>query len=80
MKKRVVVSNWTEAWKWHSTQVLAFIAAAPLIWAELPDTAKVFLMDLVPESMHGLIITMVAVVGIILRLRDQSKPQPDSEE
>lgn len=76
MKKPRVVPNWKEAYRWHSTQVLTFIAAAPLIWMELPIEAQELIRSLVPEEHHPLIITVIALVGIMLRLRDQSKPQP----
>lgn len=72
MKKRRIVANAREAWKWHSVQILSFIAAAPFIWDSLPARAQNFLMELVPSASHDLVITIVAVVGIVLRLRDQS--------
>ena len=75
MQKPRIVKNWRDAWKWHSTQALAFIALAPMIWAELPPEAKELLTGLVPAQYHSVIITIVAVVGIVLRLRDQSGPQ-----
>lgn len=75
MNKPRIVANWRQAWRWHSTQALAFIAMAPVIWAELPPEAKLMLSELVPAQYHPMIITAVALVGIILRLRDQSGRQ-----
>lgn len=72
MKMPKLVSNWKEAWKWNSMQALTFIAALPLIWVQLPPEAHAFLSGLIPEQYHPLIITLVASVGAVLRLRDQS--------
>lgn len=76
MKKPRIVANWREAYRWHSTQALTFIALAPVIWAELPPEAQAFITALVPAEYHPAIITIVAVVGIVLRLRDQSGANP----
>lgn len=73
MKKPRIVANWREAWRWHSTQALTFIALAPVIWPQLPPEAQAFITTLVPAEYHPAIITAVALVGIVLRLRDQSK-------
>ncbi len=76
MKKPRMVSNWKQAYRWHSTQILTLIAAAPVVWMELPIEAQELIRSLVPQEHHPLIITVIAVVGIILRLRDQSGPRP----
>ncbi len=76
MRKPKPVSNWREAWRWHSTQALAFVGLAPVIWMELPPEAKAYIAALVPAEYHPLILTAVALFGIIGRLRDQSGGQP----
>lgn len=67
----MMVKDWKRAWRWHSTQALAFVGLAPLVWMELPPEAKEYVAGLVPADYHPLIITVVALVGIIGRLRDQ---------
>lgn len=67
----MMVKDWKRAWRWHSTQAFTFIALAPLVWMELPPEAKEYVAGLVPADYHPLIITVVALVGIIGRLRDQ---------
>ena len=76
MQKPRLVANWRDAWRWHSTQALAFVGLAPVIWAELPPEAQAFITTLVPAQYHPAIITTVALVGIVLRLRDQSGGKP----
>lgn len=72
MKLPKPVPNWKDAWRWHSTQALTFVAMAPLVWMELPPEAKAYLAALVPAEYHPLIITGVALFGIVGRMRDQS--------
>lgn len=62
-----LVQNWRKAWKWHSTQLLAIIAALPLIWMQLPPDVK----DMVPDGWHPYIMAAIAIGAIVGRLRDQ---------
>lgn len=62
-----LVENWKSAWKWHSTQVLAAIAALPFVWMELPPDAK----DMIPQEWRGWIVSVLALAGIVARLRAQ---------
>jgi len=62
-----LVQNWRKAWKWHSTQLLAIIAALPLIWMQLPPDVK----DMVPDGWHPYIMAAIAAGAIVGRLRDQ---------
>ena len=63
-----LVSNWREAWKWHSTQLMAVVAAAPMVWASLPADIK----SAVPDSWMPWLIGVMAVGAIVGRVRDQS--------
>jgi hypothetical protein len=62
------VENWKQAWKWHSTQALALLALAPLVWEVLPPE----FVALIPEDWLPFILTAVALGGLIGRLRAQS--------
>lgn len=61
------VSNWRDAWKWHSTQLFTLLAVLPVVWAELPPEIKM----LIPAEWQPYILAGLAVSGAILRLRDQ---------
>lgn len=63
-----LIQNWREAWKMHSVQVYALLAALPLVWMEIPDEVK----QSIPEGWRLAIISILAVAGAILRLRDQT--------
>ena len=62
-----LIPDWKQAWRWHSTQIMAALAALPLVWMELPDDAKAY----IPDEWRPFIVAGLAVVGIIGRLRDQ---------
>lgn len=62
------VDNWKQAWRWHSTQALAVLALAPLVWEVLPPE----LIALIPEGWMPWVLTAVALGGLVGRLRDQS--------
>ena len=64
-----LVSDWRKAWKWHSTQLLAVIAALPIVWMQLPPDVK----DMVPESWMPYVVTVIAAGAIVGRLRDQGQ-------
>jgi hypothetical protein len=63
-----LVNNWRDALKWHSTQVFALLALLPLLWEEVPYEVKA----LVPDEYNKWIIAVLAVIGMIARMRKQS--------
>lgn len=62
-----LVHDWKEAHKWLSVQVLAILATLPIVWMTLPPDIK----DMLPTSWQPWVITVVAIGGIIGRLKDQ---------
>ncbi len=62
-----LIPNWREAWRMHSMQIFALLAFVPMIWDELPPEVK----DLIPEDLRPYVVALVALAGMILRLRDQ---------
>ncbi len=64
-----LVSNWKDAWKWHSTQAMVFAASLPFIWAEVPEDVKMF----IPPGWMPYITAAVLIGGLLGRLRDQTK-------
>lgn len=62
-----LVADWRKAWKWHSTQVLALMAAMPVVWMQLPPDVK----EMVPDAWMPYIVSVIAVGAIVGRLRDQ---------
>lgn len=62
-----LVSNWKNAWRWHSTQLLAIVAVAPFVWVELPPDIKALL----PEEWRPWVFSVMAAAGIAARLKDQ---------
>lgn len=63
-----LISNWREAWRMNSVQVFALLAFVPMIWDELPEEVKA----IIPEDWRPYVVAVVALVGMILRLRDQT--------
>lgn len=64
-----LVPDWKESWRWFSVQVLAVLAALPLVWVALPADAKAFL----PDSLEPWVLAALAAGGLIGRLVDQPK-------
>lgn len=62
-----LVPEWRDAWRMHSMQIFAALAFVPMIWDELPLEVK----DLIPEAWRPYVVAVVALAGMILRLRDQ---------
>ena len=62
-----LIPDWKNAWRWHSTQILAALTVAPLVWAELPDDLKAK----IPPDWYPWIIGGIALAGFVGRLRDQ---------
>lgn len=57
------------AWKWHSAQALAALTLLPIIWMELPADIK----SMIPDGWDPYIVSVVALGGLIGRLRSQAK-------
>lgn len=62
-----LISNWREAWKWHSVHGLVLLTAIPTIWHELPYEIK----DMIPDNWVGYISIAVGLITLLGRLRDQ---------
>ena len=59
--------NW---WRWGSSRVLFVIAAIPPVWTELPPEVK----DYVPEEYRVWVFTVLALVGLLLRVTKWGTP------
>ena len=64
-----LVPDWKESWRWFSVQVLAVLAALPLVWVALPADVKGYL----PDSLEPWVLFVLAAGGIVGRLVDQPK-------
>lgn len=62
-----LVSDWKRAWRWHSTQIAAIIAALPFVWASLPADLKAH----IPDAWLPYIAAALAIALIVGRVRDQ---------
>jgi len=62
-----MVENWRSAAKWFSVQMMAVIAAIPVVWPMIPAELRAY----VPEGWGIYIFTIVAIGGIAGRLIDQ---------
>ena len=62
-----LVNDWRQAVRWRSMQVLALIAAVPVLYEALPPEA----IALVPDHWRPWIITGLAVCGMIGRVVKQ---------
>lgn len=62
-----LVDDWKSAWRWHSTQALAVLAALPAVWATIPADLKAT----IPEQCLPYALIAVAVGGLVGRVRDQ---------
>lgn len=60
------------AWRWFSVQALTVIVALQLAWEALPADA----LAIIPADWRGYITLGLAVLAIIGRLIDQTKPEP----
>lgn len=61
-----LVSDARHWWRWHSTYVFAVMAVFPTVWLASPD-----LQALLPPQIVSLLAPPLAVLGFVLRLRDQ---------
>lgn len=64
-----LIPEWRKSWRMFSMQALAFVAALPLLWYELPPEVKA----MIPDDWHPFILTGIAVAGMIGRLVDQGR-------
>lgn len=62
-----LVSNARMAWRWFSVQILAALAALPLVWISLPPDVQEWL----PEAWRPWALTVLALGGLVGRLVDQ---------
>lgn len=60
--------NW---WKWHSTHFLAVLTILLDVWLRSPD-----LQAMLPPIVLAEIAPAFAVLGFLLRIRDQAKRAP----
>lgn len=67
-----LVDNWKSFWKWRSMQAFAVLAALPIIWAVVPPEVTVLLSQ---YDWYPYLITVIAVLGAIGRLLQQSKEE-----
>lgn len=56
-------------WRLWSVQILAILAALPLVWSELPPDIKA----MVPDGWQPWIVAAIAVGGIVARVIPQAK-------
>lgn len=70
-----LVSDARHWWRWHSTYVFALLGVFPMVWLGSTD-----LQALLPPKLVSAIAPVVAVVGFLLRLRNQaaSIPKPSA--
>ena len=66
-----LVSDWRRVWRYYSTQALLLLAAAPMIWAELPPDVR----DLLPQEWRPWLLSAMAVSGVVGRLIAQRPPE-----
>ena len=62
-----LVDNWRDALKLNSVQVFALLAILPPIWESIPPETKAA----IPTEWQPWIVSAVAVIGALLRLRKQ---------
>lgn len=66
-----LVSDYKRVWRYYSTQALLLLAAAPLIWAEMPPDVR----DMVPEGWRPWLLAGMAASGVVGRYISQ-RPAP----
>lgn len=62
-----IVPDWRRLWRWHSTWFFGVLAVILPVWQELPPDIK----SMVPAEWRPWIVSLIAVAGLILRLRQQ---------
>lgn len=63
------VENVRSAWKWYSVQALGVLTVFPIVWIELPADIK----SRIPDEWTPYVVSVVALGGLIGRLKAQSK-------
>lgn len=68
-----LVSDARQWWRWHSTYVFTVLAVFPAVWLASPE-----LQAMLPPKLVSTIAPFVAVLGFLLRMRNQvaSIPKP----
>ena len=66
-----LVPDARRVWRYYSTQALILLAAAPMIWSELPPDVR----DLLPEAWRPWLLSGMAVSGVVGRLISQRPPE-----
>lgn len=64
-----LVDNAKDAWKWYSVQASAVLTVAPVVWMELPADLK----SQIPDAWLPYIVSLVALGGLVGRLKAQTK-------
>ena len=67
---KILVDDWKHGWKWFSTY--AFLIIAYVANFGVPQE----IVDIVPLEHQGMIVTVVALCGLIFRFVKQSKLIP----
>lgn len=62
-----LVHNARSFWRWTSVQILAVLAVLPAVWPQLPPDLRAS----IPDEWQPYILSVLAVAGIVGRLRDQ---------
>lgn len=62
-----LIENWKDAWKMRSVQVFGLIAAAPLLWAQVPEDVKA----LIPVEWQPYVVSAMALIGAFARIKKQ---------
>lgn len=66
-----LVSDARDWWKWHSTYVFGLLAVFPVVWLSSSD-----LQALLPATLVSKIAPFVAIVGFVVRIRQQAVKVP----
>ncbi|KZC17007.1 hypothetical protein RHOFW510R12_01565 [Rhodanobacter sp. FW510-R12] len=70
------MSDARQWWRWHSTYVFAALALLPSVWLASPE-----LRAMLPASVVAMIEPPLAVLGFLLRIRQQASllPKPPDD-
>ena len=71
-----LIEGWKRAYRMFSVQAMVFAGALLATWTALPEDLKATFPGWVDNAAAIAILAM----GVIGRLVDQSKPEPDPEE
>lgn len=76
MKKPELVSDWKQAWRWLSMNIMALAASLQLTYMALPDEMKAS----IPQEVVGIITTLLLVSGMIGRVINQTPAPPEKPD